>query len=99
MMTERSRRPTKPPPHFSREGVLAGPFGESLETVRASGQRLGVPFRRRCGCGRAGGRRRAGKGGLGTNEAAALRGTSRQGSSSISENRNPFISFSGEPSC
>jgi hypothetical protein len=34
MMTARSRRPTKPPPHFSREGVFAGPFGESLETIR-----------------------------------------------------------------
>jgi len=77
MMTERSRRPPRPPPLFSLEGVFAGPFGESLETVRASGQRLGVPFRRRCGCGRAGGRRRAGKGGLETNEAAAFRGTSR----------------------
>jgi hypothetical protein len=74
MMTERSRRPTKPPPHFSREDVFAGPFGESLETIRASGQRLGVPFRRRCGCGRAGGRRRAGKGGLGNQRGCRVSG-------------------------
>jgi hypothetical protein len=44
MMTERSGKPTKPPPHFSREGVFAGPFGESLETIRASQPRFRWAF-------------------------------------------------------
>ncbi len=44
MMNKRSGRPTKPPPHFSREGVFAGPFGESLETVRANQPRFRWAF-------------------------------------------------------